>query len=125
MPNQNVAAQNMPGCYPVLPVVANSLDLVFTAKAGADPFSTELVDRKTVILVSNTDAVLAHTVSFEAVPDSLNRDGDVSGYSLGAGELAILGPFRLAGWNSGTLTAPLLVFDVDNVAVRVAVIEIP
>ena len=120
MPRTNIVAQPTPGAYPVLPVAGNALDL---AMAGADVGNgndTALVDSKTLVVAQNTN-VGAKTITFTSVADSLNRTGDITAYSIGAGELAMFGPFKTVGWAH---TARLWI-DAESADVKIAVITLP
>ena len=50
----------------------------------------------TLVIVKN-EGVVARTVTFSSKADEKNRTGDVTAYSLGAGELAMF-RFKKAGW---------------------------
>lgn len=75
----------------------NSADLPMTAADVTD---------KNQFTCSGNDLIFAHnsgaspaTISINSVADpQLGRMGDIAGYSLGAGEYAIFGPFSRAGW---------------------------
>lgn len=76
--------------------VANAADL---AMAAADASSLNQ------FVASGNDLVFAHntggsdyTVTISSVADPFGRTGDITTYSLGAGEYAVFGPFKLAGW---------------------------
>lgn len=118
-----VAAQTTPGSYPTLPIPANSRDLSMQAGDASLLNYTPLVEGKTLVIVQNTDSG-AHTVGFPSVVDSpYGRKGDISAYSLGAGELAIFGPFKGAGWLQ---SAPAgLWIDVNDATMKIAVITLP
>jgi len=76
------------GPYPALPVAANSLDLAWTT--GDASGNTIAVSGATryLVLMRNTDAG-AHTVTISSVVDTpYNRTGDITDYSIGAGETA-------------------------------------
>jgi hypothetical protein len=93
-----VSPQVLSGAYPV--VTANSRDLAMQAGDSSLGNYALIVEGKTVILVQNTDSG-AHNVTLTGVVDAFNRTGDLV-YSLGAGELAIFGPFKAAGWSHGS-----------------------
>lgn len=121
MARVNIAAQTTPGAYPTLPVTANSLDLAMQALDASLGNYTALVDSKTFVLAQNT-GVGARTITFTSVADAFGRTGDITAYSIGAGELAIFGPFKAAGWSqSGTQ----LYIDGSHAEVKAAVITLP
>ena len=101
MARQTLAKQTPVGPYPTLPVAANSLDIAFTA---ADVTNKEqfVADGKNLVLVRNTHATNAGTVTFTSAPDTQGRSGDITTYSLGAGEvMAFL--FKRPGWMQSDL----------------------
>jgi hypothetical protein len=113
-----VAAQTLPGAYPTLPITANARDLQMQAGDSSLGNYTPLVEGKTIVLFQNT-GVGARTVTFPSQADTpYNRTGDITTYSIGAGELAIFGPFKAVGWSD----AGNLDIDVSNAEVLIAVI---
>lgn len=109
-----------PGSYPPLPPAANSLDVVFTAAdvANKDSFVASGND---LVLAWNTDGVNPHTVTASSVADEKKRTGDVTAYSIGAGEIVVLGPFKKAGWMQPSGHVHL---DASDAAVKFAVIAL-
>jgi hypothetical protein len=75
---------------------ANAADL---AMAGADNLNLNQVlhSGKILIVAFNEDAS-PHTVTVTSATDSNGRTGDITEYSVGAGEYAVFGPFDLDGW---------------------------
>lgn len=120
MPRTNIAAHSFIGAYPTLPIASGGADVAFTAADVVNENSTPLVDNKTVLLAHNTDTG-AHTVTVTSVADTLNRAGDISGYSIAAGKVAAFGPFKSVGWaNAGVLQ-----FNADDATIEFAVITLP
>jgi hypothetical protein len=106
--------------YPSLPLIAASADLLETAIDDPTDRETTLVDKKTVVLAHNTDTV-ARTITISSVPDTLNRVGDITAYSIAAGKIARFGPFNTVGWaSSGKLN-----IDVSSPLVRLSVLTLP
>ena len=106
--------------YPTLPVAANSLDFAFTAPtAFVDGIDFAATGRE-VLLVQNADAG-AQTVTLLSSADALNRTGDITAYSLSAGEFCVFIPpvSGFAGANGRILTT------MSNANVKVAVIRLP
>lgn len=98
--------QEMPGSYPSLPLVADSIDLAFVASGAdyIDGFSLPLTGRE--MLIIRNDNVAAKTVTLDSlVSKRTNREGDITAYSIGIGEYVALGPFSSDGWKQtdGTL----------------------
>jgi hypothetical protein len=116
-----VAAQTTPGAYPTLPISANSRDVQEQAGDASLGNYTPLVAGKTLVLLHNT-GVGARTVTFTSQADTpYNRTGDITAYSIGAGELALFGPFAVVGWSD----AGNLDIDVSHAEVKIAVITLP
>jgi len=116
-----VAAQTTPGAYPALPITANSRDLQMQAGDASLGNYTPLVEAKTLVLLHNTGAG-ARTVTFTSQADTpYNRTGDITAYSIGAGEMALFGPFKAIGWSDGGN----LDIDVSHAEVQIAVITLP
>ena len=95
-----VVAQPAPGAYPV--VTAGSLDVTMQAADVALGNYIPIVANKTLILVQNTHATDAKTFTITSVVDAYNRTGDITAYSLAAGDIALLGPFKTEGWSHGS-----------------------
>lgn len=84
------------GPYPALPVTADSLDVAFTAAIVADK-EQFIPSGDDLVLVWNTHASAAGTFTLTSVADDKGRTGDVTTYSLAAGEIAAF-RFRKGGW---------------------------
>jgi|SRR5688572_19967878 len=101
MARVTLTKQTPVGPYPTLPVAANSLDVTFTA-ADTTNFEQFLADGKNLVLVRNTHATNPGTVTFTSSADPQGRTGDITTYSLGAGEvMAFL--FKRPGWMQSDL----------------------
>jgi hypothetical protein len=103
-----------------LNVAANAADITFQAGDNTNGNETPCTG-KDLLLVNNTDAA-AQTVTIDAAPDDVGRDGSISAYSVGAGELAIFGPFPTASYRQ---TDGMLHIDVSAATVELAIIRIP
>jgi hypothetical protein len=121
MARTNIAAQTTPGAYPTLPIGAGTRDLATTPADVANGNETSLIDSKTLVLVYNSGAS-PHTVTFDSVAiPTYNREGDITAYSVGAGEISLFGPFKTAGWaNSGKLY-----IDANHAEILFMVITLP
>lgn len=96
MARQTLSKQTPVGPYPALPVSANALDINFTA-ADATNKEQFVPGNDTLVLVKNGHATLAKTVTFSSKADEKNRTGDLTAFSIGAGEIAMF-RFKKAGW---------------------------
>lgn len=99
--------------------VANTADL---AMAAADASSLNQ------FVASGNDLVFAHntggsdyTVTFTSVADPFGRTGDITTYSIGAGEYAVFGPFKLPGWMQ---TDGKVYLQASNAAVKFGVVAL-
>ena len=120
-----IAAQTLPGAYPTLPIAPGSRVLSFQAVDVGLGNYTPLIENKTSILVKNGHATDAKTVTITSVVDALNRTGDITAYSLAAGEIARFGPFKGVGWNHGAGTTGGIWIDGSSADIKVAVETLP
>jgi hypothetical protein len=114
--------KTLPGSYPSLPLTANSVDFTFTPAGAsfADGASYPLTGNE-ILLVHNGN-VGAQTVTISSVVDDLNRTGDITTYSLAAGEYAAFGPFKEKGWRQSTGLIHIAASATD---VEFAVLKLP
>lgn len=61
-----------------------------------------------------------YTVTLTSVADSLGRTGHITAYSIGAGEVAVFGPFPTYGWRQSN---GKFYIDVENTAVKIQVVR--
>lgn len=85
------------GPYPSLQPTADSLDVTFTA-CDAVNFDEFVMSGNDVLLVWNSDGANPYTFTLESVADDLQRTGDVTTYSLAAGEIGAFKFNKKAGW---------------------------
>jgi hypothetical protein len=73
-----------------------------------------------LVIVRNTAAATAYTISFDSAPDALNREGDISAYELTQGDIAVF-LFERTGWRQpdGDLHV-----NANNAAVHIAALRI-
>lgn len=99
---------------------ANGADLTMTA-ADASNKEQVTITGKELVIAHNTGAS-AYTVTISSVADAAaGRTGDVSAYSLAAGEYAVFGPFDLDGWEQSD---GKLYFEASNASVKFGVVRI-
>lgn len=98
MARTTIAVTTPPASYPTLPLAANSADVTL---AAADVSNGNQIawaqSGRMVVLVQHSGAGAAHTVTITSAPDAYNRTGDITSYSLAAGELAAF-VLNRAGW---------------------------
>lgn len=120
MPRTVINTETPLASYPVFPIAADSADITLVAadvvnkNRAAYGTATRLL-----VLARNTDGG-AQTVTFTSVADGLNRTGDITAYSIGAGEFAAF-VFERNGWRQADGN---LYFEASNVAVTFAVIPL-
>ena len=98
MPRAPVTPLTLLGSYPVLPLTAGSATFAPTA---ADAVNLNLAAfgsaSKLLVIAYNSD-VGAQTVTITSVADQFQRVGDITAYSIAAGQFGIFGPFLQQGW---------------------------
>ncbi len=107
------------GPYPAsLPVAADSLDLNFQA-ADASNLNQFAPAGDDLIIFNNTGAS-PYTVTITSAPDQYGRTGDITTYSLAAGDIAA---FRVKsqGW---VQTDGKVYLQASNAAVKFAVVAL-
>ncbi|MBI5964938.1 MAG: hypothetical protein HY863_15775 [Chloroflexi bacterium] len=121
MARQTLTKVTLLGSYPALPIAANAADVAFVA---ADVTNKEQIvpGGNDLIVVWNTHATNPYTVTFNSVADDKNRTGDITAYSIGAGEIAMFGPFKQTGWMQ---TDGKMYMEASNAAIKYAVIALP
>lgn len=108
------------GSYPALPLTADASDLAFVvAGTYTDGEGWANTGREILVVFNSGASPYTFTVSSVAL---LGRVGDITAYSLAAGEYAVVGPFDTKGWNQ----ADGMVYVVgSNALVKFAVIQMP
>jgi hypothetical protein len=95
-----VNPQTLPGAYPTLQPGAGSRKITFAACDASNFNRVVIVENKTVILVKNAHVSDPKTVTIVSAVDDKNRTGDITAYSIVAGDIAVFGPFKTAGWTT-------------------------
>jgi len=106
------------GSYPSLQPAADALDVVFTAAdvSNKNQFKLEQGD----ILLAWNSGASPYTVTLTSVADGHKRSGDVTAYSLAAGDIAVMGPFEQEGWKQ---TDGYFYLEASNAAVKFAILK--
>lgn len=118
----NLVPVQMPANYPVLQPAVNTWDVAFTP-AGADyADGAEFTLTGNEIVIIRNGNVGAKTVTVTSYVDPLNRTGDITAYSIGASEYAILPRLQPLGWAnpSGKLHMVASAADVEFLVLRLA-----
>lgn len=119
MPRTALTPQSPPGAYPGT-IAANAADLSFAAADVANKNQVALTGKE--MLIVRNDNAGAQTVTINSVADSYARTGDITAYSIGAGEYAFFGPFPVAGWRQ---TDGNLYLEGSHADIKFAVIKLP
>lgn len=119
MPRTTITAQVPKGPYPTLQPAADALDLVMTAADVANKNQT-LLNGNLVLIVQNSGGI-AYTITLTSVVDSRNRTGDITAYSLAAGDIAAFWIGQAEGWLQ---TDGYFYYEASNAAVKFAVLKL-
>lgn len=106
------------GPYPAS-VAANALDVAFTTGDATNDNSVA-IGRRALVLMTNTDAS-AHTVTIASAADEYGRTGDITDYSIGAGEFAAF-LIEPKGWRQTDGTVHI---DPDTTDIDILVFDLP
>lgn len=92
------------------------------SSAGADTFTCTGRD---LILCQNSHAVTAYTVTISSTADAQGRTGDITTYSLAAGEIAVFGcGLTLSpGWRN--TSTGVITITTSNASVKVSILRLP
>jgi len=121
MARSTLVKTTAPGNFPSLQPAANALDITMAATVVADK-AQFLASNKDLVIAHNTGAS-PHTIAITSVADpKSNRTGDITAYSLGAGELAVFGPFRREGWMQAD---GYVYLEADHIEIKFGVITLP
>jgi len=107
---------------PFATFAADAADFVLTAADTANGNHFQCTGRE-VLIVQNSGAS-PYTFTATSVPDDKNRSGDISAYSLAAGEFARFGVglTNEKGWKQ---TSGEIRVSGSNVAIKFAVLRLP
>jgi len=123
MARTTLTKTTLAAAYPALPVTADSLDVNFQAATGSSGSSGNQFafgsSSRLIVLAWNTHATNAYTWTATSVVDQYNRTGDISGYSLAAGEVSVK-IFERGGWAQSD---GYLYLEANNAAVKFAAWE--
>lgn len=117
MARTSLTPKAAPGSYPT--VAADSLDLAMAAAdvANMNQFAASGND---VIFIHNTGGS-PYTVTITSAVDPYNRTQDITTYSVGAGEYAVIGPLKLPGW---VQTDGKVYLQASNASVKFGIVAI-
>lgn len=99
--------------------VANAADLTMAA-ADASNLNQFAASGNDLVFAHNSGAS-AYEITVTSVADAFGRTGSVTAFSLGAGEYAVFGPFKLAGW---VQTDGKIYLQASNAAVKFGIVAL-
>jgi hypothetical protein len=100
-----------------LPITANAADDVDRADvANKKPVQGS----RDILLAQNSDPTNPYTVTLTSASDSHKRTGDVTAYTLQAGDISVFGPFELEGWRQ---TDGYFYLEANNAAVKFGILK--
>jgi hypothetical protein len=99
---------------------SNIAELVMTAADAVN--YNDVVARDGQMVVAHNTGASAYTITITSSANAYGRLGNITTYSLGAGEYAIFGPFRMDGW---VQSDGRLYFEASNAAVKFGVVNLP
>jgi len=120
MARVTISPQILKGPYPG-PVSAGDLHFTFTAADVANKNQFKSTGRE-VLVIKNSHGANPYTVTITSVQDSFHRTGDITTYSLAAGEHAVFNFRDTAGWMQAD---GYVYFEASNAAILFAVLQFP
>ncbi len=120
MARQLLTKTTVVGPYPTLQPAANSLDVTLTAADVANK-SEFVMSGNDVLLVQNSDPTNPYTFTVSSVSDDLKRTGDITAYSLAAGEIAAFKFNKKKGWMQSDGKCYI---EASNAAIKFAVLTL-
>lgn len=101
----------------------------YSAAAAKMTMTAADVANKNQFVATGHDLVVAYnsggspyTVTITSAPDEFGRSGDITTYSVPAGETHIFGPFKLPGWQQ---TDGKIYLEASNASILFGVITLP
>jgi len=119
MPRTTITAQQPQGPWVTLPPAADALDLTMTAADVANKNQTLL--NGPLLLIAQNSGASPYTITLSSIADSKLRTGDITAYSLAAGDIAAFWINRTEGWLQAD---GYLYYEASNVAVLFAVLKL-
>jgi len=122
MPRVTLTALALSGPYPTLQPAADSLDLAMTAADATNKNQVAATGKE--VLVWHNTGVSSRTVTISSAPTGAHRrTGDVTAYTVAAGEYGAFGPIELEGWKQ---TADGMVyFEASHADVKFGILKLP
>ncbi len=107
----------------VFGVSANAADVALVAGDVVNGNQADCTGKE-LLLVQNTD-IGAGTVTIAGKADEYGRTGEITAYSVGAGEIAIFGPFPTDAFRQVSPVAGKMNIDVSAATMKLAVLRLP
>jgi len=104
-------------------ITAGGADFTLAAGDGTGDGNSFVATGKE-LLIAHNDGTAAYTVTIDSVADEKNREGDITSYSMAAGDRAAftVGMTNEKGWKQ---TGGVIHVNVNNSAIKLAVLRLP
>ncbi|MGL4296271.1 MAG: hypothetical protein ACRCTG_11185 [Aestuariivirga sp.] len=120
MARTTIAVQVPKGPYPTLQPAADALDMTLTACDTVNKNQTPL-SGNLLLVAQNSHATNAYTITVTSVVDARNRVGDITTYSLAAGDVAMFWINQAEGWLQADGN---LYYEGSNAAIKFALLKL-
>lgn len=120
MARTTLTKTNAGGNFPVVPLTADSADITMTAADVAN--GNQFVPTGNELVIAHNSGASPYTVTITSVAAGNNRTGDITTYSLAAGDYAVFGPFRREGWLQSD---GYIYLAASNASVKFGIITLP
>lgn len=119
MPRTTITAQTPKGPYVTLPVTADSLDVTMTAADVSNKNQTLLSG--SLLLIAQNSGASPYTITLTSIADSKLRTGDITTYSMAAGDISCFYIGSTEGWLQAD---GYLYYEASNASVKFAVLKL-
>jgi hypothetical protein len=120
MARTTITAQQPKGPYVSLQPAADSLDITMTAADVANKNQT-LLAGQLLLIAQNTHATTAFTITITSIADSKLRTGDITTYTMQAGDISAFLISSTEGWLQAD---GYLYYEASNASVKFAVLKL-
>ena len=108
------------GNFPVIPLTADSADIPMTAADTTN--GNQYAPTGKELIIAHNSGASTYTVTITSVAAGNNRTGDITTYSMAAGDYAVFGPFNREGWLQSD---GFVYLAASNTAVKFGIITLP
>lgn len=118
MARTTITKTTVVGPYPTLQPAADSLDVAFTAADTGN--KNQFAPTGDDVLLAWNSGASPYTITITSVADERNRTGDITTYSLAAGDICAF-RIKVQGWRQSD---GMVYFEGSNTAVKFAVLSL-